>query len=99
MEPTHRTEQGQEHGVFVKHPFISVNLTPLIGINQACCIADPPSPVDSKVLTPGDDCWRSCQRDVDSKRMTPATQGDVDESKSENGAASTPKAEIPEPWA
>lgn len=43
MEPTHRTEQGQAHGVFVKHPFISVNLTPLIGINQACCIADPPS--------------------------------------------------------
>ncbi len=38
-------------------------------------------PVASKVLTPGRVGWEGVEKVVDSKRMTPATERDADESK------------------
>jgi len=48
---------------------------------QGFASGDTPEPVASKVLTPGSVGWEWLEKVVDSKRMTPATERDADESK------------------
>ena len=55
-------------------------------------------PVASKVLTPGEINRGVAKRDVDSKRMTPATRADVYESKSQRRDAAAPSTALCWAW-
>ena len=52
------------------------------------------TPVASKVLTPERERREGSEEDVDSKRMTPATMRDANESKSQRRHAAAPRAEV-----